>query len=177
MTTSASDRPREGAGAPVRFLLALFASAFLFNWPWELAVIPAYEEVSGWDWLRAFPHCTAATVGDAFVTLGVYGTGALASGSPEWGRAPRWNVYLTAAVLGAVAALSLEWRALATGRWSYSDLMPMVPGLSVGLLPFLQLPLLVPLAFWSAAHWDAKERGQTLSGGGNSPATGCRSLW
>lgn len=161
MPSLSTERPRACAGVPVRFLLALFTSAFLFNWPWELAVIPAYEEVSGWDWLRAFPHCTAATVGDAFVTLGVYAVGAFASGSPEWGRAPRWNVYLTAAVLGAVAALSLEWRALATGRWSYSELMPVVPGLSVGLLPFLQLPLLVPLAFWAAAHWGARGRERT----------------
>jgi hypothetical protein len=161
MTTSISDYPRKGARVPVRFFVALLTSAFLFIWPWELAVIPAYDEVSGWDWFSALPHCTAATVGDALVTLGVYGIGALASGSPGWGRAPRWNGYLSAAVLGAVAALSLEWRALATGRWSYSGLMPIVPGLGVGLLPFLQLPLLVPLAFWAAAHWDAKDRGQT----------------
>lgn len=141
---------------PWGYVAALAASAFLFNWPWELAVIPAYREVGGWDWMDAFPHCTTATVGDALVALGVYGVGALASGRVEWGSDRRWNVYLTAAVLGAAAALALEWRALATERWSYSDLMPIVPGLRVGLLPFVQLPLLTPLSFWAAGRWGKR---------------------
>lgn len=40
----------------------------------------------------------------------------------------------------------MEWRALATGRWSYTDGMPILPVLGVGLWPVLQLTLLTPIA-------------------------------
>lgn len=138
---------------PWRYLSVLAIAAFLVNWPWELLVIPAYREVSDWPWVRAAFHCSLATVGDAFVTLAIYGVGALASGQPDWGLKARWNVFAAASLLGSLAALMLEWRALATGRWSYSEVMPIVPGLGVGLWPLLQLPLLVPLAFWLARRW------------------------
>ena len=139
-----------------RHLAVLCFVAFLLNWPWELLAIPNYAVVRDWPWPVAAVHCSIATAGDALVTLAIYGLGALASGRPRWGIAPRWNVYVTAVILGGLSALTLEWRALATGRWSYSDLMPIVPGLQVGLWPFLQLPFLVPLSFCVAAWWGGR---------------------
>ena len=40
---------------------------------------------------------------------------------------------------------------LASGKWAYTANMIVVPVLNVGLWPFLQLMLLVPLAIWIAA--------------------------
>lgn len=155
---AATDRP-----SLWRHLAVLCSTAFLLNWPWELLVIPNYAVVRDWPWLSAAAHCTVATAGDAVVTLAIYGVGALASGRPRWGVVPRWNVYATASLLGGLTAAALEWRALATGRWSYSDLMPIVPGFRVGLWPLLQLPLLVPAAFWVSAFWGERSRSRTRS--------------
>jgi len=96
-------------------------------------------------------------VGDVGITLAVYGIGALAAGQLGWGMTGKWNVYATAAVLGGVSAAAFEWFSLATGRWSYTHRMPVVPVLGVGLWPVLQLTLLVPAALW-IARWFTKQR-------------------
>lgn len=48
--------------------------------------------------------------------------------------------------------MAVEWRALAVARWSYTESMPVVPLLSVGLWPLLPLTLLVPAAI-ALAGW------------------------
>lgn len=58
----------------------------------------------------------------------------------------------TPAALGAAIAVVLEHAALAAEAWSYSDGMPLIPLLEVGLWPTLQLTLLVPLALWTAVR-------------------------
>lgn len=52
-----------------------------------------------------------------------------------------------ALVFGFVASVSLELYALQTGRWAYSDLMPVVPFLKTGLTPTIQIGLLSFLIF------------------------------
>lgn len=102
--------------------------------------------------------CTAATLGDVAITLGICGIGALSTGRLQWGLEKKWNVYATAALLGAACAAAIEWRALAFGRWSYTDQMPIVLFVGVGLWPLLQLTLLVPIALWIAAWWTLRSR-------------------
>ncbi len=115
--------------------------------------MPAYTEFASASWRESAQICTVATLGDAAITLGIYGLGAIATRRLRWGLEGGWNVYLTAALLGGACAAAIEWRALAFGRWSYSDRMPVVPVLNVGLWPFLQLTLLVPASMWVAAWW------------------------
>ena len=54
------------------------------------------------------------------------------------------------------AATAVEWKALASGSWSYTDRMPIVPVLDVGLWPLVQLTLLAPAAFWIAGWWTKR---------------------
>jgi hypothetical protein len=109
---------------------------------------------------RAWPAIALLHVlpalGDVAVTFGVYGVGALAAGEIRWGTIGRWNVYAAAGALGDACAVAIEREALASGRWSYTDRMPVVPMLGVGLWPLLQLTLLVPLAFWVATWWGRR---------------------
>jgi len=135
------------------YLAVLVVSAFILNWIWEMIQMPAYAEMAGWPWFDTVATCTWAALGDVAITLGIYGTGALALRDLGWAWTGRWPVFAAAAFLGAVCAVVFERLALAAGRWSYSDRMPMVPVPSVGLWPLLQLTLLVPLAFWLASRW------------------------
>lgn len=132
------------------FAAALAAVAFVLNWAWEMAQMSAYRELAGRSWAETLVPCTAAAAGDVGLTFAVFGLGALASGRLSWGEERRWNVYAAAALLGVVLAVAVEWRAAASGRWSYTDRMPIVPVLGVGLWPLLQLVVLVPLSIWIA---------------------------
>jgi hypothetical protein len=131
-------------------------AAFGLNWVWEMVQMPAFVELAGRPWQDTVLTCTVATLGDVVITLAVYGVGALAAGQIRWGMTGRWNVYAAAAILGAVCAAAFEWFSLATGRWSYTDHMLVVPVLRVGLWPLLQLTLLIPAALWIAWWWTGR---------------------
>ena len=94
-----------------------------------------------------------AAAGDVEIILGIYAIGALAAGDPGWGLRGRWNIYATEAVLGLACAALVEHAALATGRWSYTESMPVVSVLGAGLWPLLQMTLLPPLTFVFARWW------------------------
>lgn len=136
----------------LRYFTTLVGATFVLNWFWEMLQMPAYVEMAGRSWSETAWRCTQATFGDVAITMIAYGIGALAAGQLAWGRGRSWNVYGTGAVLGALFATSIEHIALAHGRWTYNENMPIVPFLAVGLWPLLQLTLLVPLSL-AAARW------------------------
>lgn len=88
--------------------------------------------------------CTLATVVDVLVTVGIYRLlVAISLSNP-------FIFYFFAALLGAVCAVFFELFAVRFELWKYGSAMPIVPFIKVGLLPFVQLTLLVPLAIWLA---------------------------
>lgn len=139
-------------------LVALSLAAFSLNWVWEMMQMPAYAEMAGQSWRDTLQTCTVATFGDVAITFAVYAVGSLAAGEVRWGTTGRWNVYLTAALLGGVCAVAYEWKALGSGRWSYTERMPIVPIVEVGLWPLLQLVLLIPAALGIAAWWSNRSK-------------------
>lgn len=144
-------------GRSVRsYVAALFIAAFVLNWVWEMLQMPAYVEMADRPWGEALGICTLATLGDVVVTWAIYGIGTLAAGQLRWGMSSKWNIYATGALLGGLAAVGIEWKALAAGHWSYNDRMPIVPVLGVGLWPLVQLTILAPLAFGVAAWWSRR---------------------
>lgn len=58
--------------------------------------------------------------------------------------------YALMATVGVVIAVLIERHALATGRWAYTDWMPVLPVLDVGLVPVLQM-LIVPAVVFRVA--------------------------
>ena len=50
-----------------------------------------------------------------------------------------------AMLAGFLIAVHIEQRALETGRWSYGQLMPIIPYVQVGLMPVLQM-MILPMA-------------------------------
>ena len=144
------------------FLAALALIAFALNWLWEMLQMPAYGGMGGRPWREAMVPCTLAALGDIGLTFAAYGLGALVAGRLRWGDGGGWNVFAVVALLGALFAVVVEWTALATGRWSYTDRMPVVPVLGVGLWPALQLALLAPVsvrvAWWLARRYGTSSR-------------------
>jgi hypothetical protein len=136
-------------------------TSFVLNEIWEMAQMSAYVETAGQSWTSTLGLCTWATIGDVGIIPGIYAAGALAAGDLFWGLRSRWNMYATAAVLGLAYAVLVEHAALADGRWSYTERMPMVSVLGAGLWPLLQMTLLPPLSFLLARCWAGRSESRS----------------
>lgn len=112
--------------------------------------MPAYAEMAGKSWRQTVGLCTWATAGDVVMALGIYGLISFLLRNAGWGIKPRINarIYMVVALLGITFAVLVEKLALGENHWSYTDQMPLVPGLDIGLWPFIQLAVLTPLALW-----------------------------
>lgn len=127
-----------------KFYLILAITAFGMNWIWEMAQMFAFEIKPEESRSQVFLFCTLASVIDAAVTIGIY---VLLS---RFNLSNQILFYLSAALLGALCATFFERFAFVFELWRYNQAMPIMPLIGVGMLPFVQLTLLVPLAIWLA---------------------------
>ena len=134
---------------PVLIAIVFIAAlAFFLNLIWENTQAPLYAGYTGF--LQHFLACLRAVAGDVIITLLLFGAAALVTNNA---RRMRKGDIPTAAFIGAAGALVaiiIELHALQSGRWSYTDAMPLIPLLNVGLLPVLQLALLPLAAIYGA---------------------------
>ena len=127
-----------------KFYLILAVTAFGMNWIWEMAQMFAFEIKPEESRSQVFLFCTLASVIDLTVTIVIYH---LVS---RFNLSNQVLFYLSAALFGALCATFFEWFAFRFELWKYKGAMPIMPIIGVGLLPFVQLTLLVPLAIWIA---------------------------
>ncbi len=131
------------------FNVAVFA--LLLNYPWEFAQAPlfaAMAEAPHWD---AIKRCSTATLGDIVIMLIAYWSVAAIARSRYWITAPtaaHLMMFVAVGVTITVLIEQLALRGLWFGGWDYSSLMPVIPGIGVGLSPLLQWIVLPPLAVW-----------------------------
>ena len=130
------------------FLGTLAVTAFVLNWLWEMAQMKAYNEMASASWIATLAPCAFAALGDVVFTFLICGFVALILQERFW---QTWEPLALAAIGGAMVATAYEWLSQYSGRWTYSDAMPIVPVLGVGLLPLLQLVLITPTAVWISA--------------------------
>ena len=133
-------RPRV---AVLRRYLAFAAAA---NLVWEIVQLPLYtiwREGSPYDLALAVVHCTGGDVLIAAVSLAL---ARLMVGRREWPARRYGRVAAVAIALGlAYTVFSEQYNVGVRATWAYSDLMPMVPFLDVGLSPVAQW-IVIPIA-------------------------------
>jgi hypothetical protein len=130
-----------------RHAALVYSVAVATNYVWEMAQMPFYVGMRFDDattWLR----CFLAALADGGFAMSIWLAGALVFRSWLWINAPRrapgrWTLALG---LGLAAAFGIELWALARHRWAYSPIMPLLPGLAVGVVPLLQMALLPPVS-------------------------------
>lgn len=128
-----------------RGLLLIFVVAVAVNYAWELAQTPLY---AGVDFPGAAWHCFVASLGDGLLLLFIYAAVAVAMRSLDWYMHPGVEAYFAMAAVGLAVGVAVEWWGLHLARrWQYSELMPIIPGVGVGLAPILQMLLLPPAIF------------------------------
>lgn len=125
--------------------VALFS--FVFHFVWELLQVPTYAGMAQLDHWTGVLVCTQASLGDVgFALIAFWITAGIA-------RSRRWIVkptlYQVLIFVGIGVALTIGFESFytrVTFRWTYSELMPIVPPFGVGLSPLVQwivVPLLV----------------------------------
>jgi hypothetical protein len=123
--------------------------SFLLNLPWELWQVPFFRGMADQPHWLGVKACTQATFGDAGIALVAFWVTAFFARTRSWISQPRRSDIVTFIGVGLVATIVFE--SLAIGvleRWAYSDSMPRLSILGIGLLPLLQWLLLPPLVLW-----------------------------
>ena len=113
-------------------LVTIFILAFIFNLIWENLHANLYVHYKSGTITQAI--LIHAALFDAIFTTIISGPFIFS----KYFSRHLWYIL----IIGIVYAIILERWALATNRWSYNDLMPIIPILKTGLTPTLQLGLL-----------------------------------
>ena len=134
-----------------RLFIVIFLVAVTFNFVWEVGQSPLFTPMGGW--LLGTWRCFVASLGDGVVVLAIAVAGWVLFRRVEWFVRPGFTGYAFMGALGAAVAVAIEFGARATGRWSYSAQMPLIPVVQVGLAPVLQMLVLPPLVFAAMARY------------------------
>jgi hypothetical protein len=134
--------------AMVRPLLVYACTSFGLDLLWELLQLPLYtvwRTASVRELAFALMHCT---LGDVLISTASLVLAVLMLGGGAW-PARRWTrVAAMAVVLGlAYTLLSERLNVYVRRTWAYSEWMPLVPGLGIGLSPLLQWIVVPAMSF------------------------------
>lgn len=118
---------------------------FALNFFWEISQMFLYQNHTSSVADFIFVHLRAS-LGDVLIFGIIHLLGILIFRKNTWFLKNTPGIYIFSAFTGCVLAVAIEKYALATNRWDYNDLMPIIPLLNVGLIPILQM-ILLPLLF------------------------------
>ncbi len=124
-------------------LLLFLSSAFLLNLIWENAQAILYQPHG--DTFGTFLRCAIASLGDVLMVSMIYLFVSVISKSFLWFEEMNVKKWISLVTLSIIVATGVEWWGISTYRWTYADMMPMIPFLNIGLIPVLQMALLNPL--------------------------------
>jgi len=119
--------------------------SFLLNFTWEVLQTPFFIDISDKIntiiWYRF--HCT---LGDVVISLGCFWLVALISKSRTWILNPTKAKLLLFVAFGVSYTVFSEIKNVSLYKlWDYSDLMPVIPYIDVGIVPLIQWIIIPPL--------------------------------
>ena len=155
LTTSLNERPKENTSlgekrswkkTPEYLLIVLSLPLQLL---WEIAQFPLYTVWHEGDWsfiLYGLIHCT---LGDLLILLSVFWLISLLNKSRYWIFSPSMSNIVLFTILGLSYTIFSEiLNTRIKGTWGYTELMPIVPVIEIGGMPFLQWILIPPILIW-----------------------------
>lgn len=123
--------------------------SLLLHFIWEFIQAPTYAgmiDLNHWDGIKL---CTSATIGDVGFALIAFWITALFARSRNWILNPATPHLLLFIGVGIMLTVGFEYYYTNVSlRWTYSDLMPLVPPFGTGLSPLLQWLFIPPLVVW-----------------------------
>ncbi len=127
-------------------IIFLTIIAFVLHIVWENMQAPLFQGYA--SFVAHFPMCVIGTVGDVVITLFVYFIIGLLKNDFNWIVGLNKKDITVLAIIGFFIAVGIEWRALLFGMWDYTDTMPIIPYLKIGLTPVLQMIFLLPVSIY-----------------------------
>ena len=129
--------------------LLLLTLALPLQLLWEIAQFPLYTVWHEGDWsyiLYGLMHCT---LGDLLIMLSVFWLISLLNRSRYWIFSPSWRTVVLFTALGLNYTIFSEIiNTRVKDTWGYTELMPIVPVIEIGGMPFLQWLLIPPVLIW-----------------------------
>ena len=118
-----------------------------------------------WEWFQCGPFfihrgvpaspasMALAAIGDVLLTFLIIGLALLIGGSNHSLKklTTPHGIFFTE-FFAVIIAITVEKYALATNRWSYTEISPVIPMLEVSLLPILQMMILTPAIVYVASR-------------------------
>jgi len=136
----------------VRYTVKLTGIAFILHLIWENTQAPFFAGYQSFS--QHFPMCFVGTIGDVVVTLLILAFMRLLKKDMMETIAD----FTALAIIGFIVAIGIEQRALLVGSWDYAQVMPVIPWFNVGLLPVIQMTLLLPLSFYLAKIFNQNHK-------------------
>lgn len=136
------------------FLLRYVGVIAALNLLWEFTQLPFYtlwRSGSVNELVYSPLHCT---LGDVFIGSLAILAAILILGNSQWPLERYQSVAAGAVFIGLVYTCYSEWvNVYIRKSWAYSDLMPLIPVLKIGLVPFAQW-LIIPCAAFAYLRSD-----------------------
>ena len=129
-----------------QFTFIILILAILLNFVWDMAQMPLYKNME--PGLQSTIFCGVASIADGILVMLLYYSFALVYKETFWLQkhlGKRTFALMMAGVIGAVVA---EIRHVSAGSWAYTDAMPIIPVINVGLSPVLQFMLLPAIIYY-----------------------------
>ena len=115
------------------------------------------------DWMDGTQRCVVASFGDGVIVLFIGTIGWLWFRRGDWIVRPGLTGYALMTTAGIAIAVLLERYGLGTGRWAYTERMPMLSIVNVGLVPVLQMVIVPPVTFWTATNLLKRKHREIVS--------------
>lgn len=141
----AAARDKSWGWSTLQILTVFALFSFLFHFAWEILQAPLFARMPVMTHWQATLICLQATFGDVAIALASFAAGAGWNRTWKWYESPGQQALIAYLATGLALTIAFEWHAVRTGRWSYSELMPVAPLLRVGAVPLLQW-IVIPLA-------------------------------
>ena len=133
--------------SPWQTLISVYFVAVVLNYLWELAQAPLYLGLESYK-TEVLSHSFVASLGDGLMVLLIVPVGWVMLRQSEWFEQPGVLGYVVMVTAGLVMAVLIEWLGVhVLKRWEYTEKMPTVSGLGIGLVPIAQMLFLPPLIF------------------------------
>ncbi len=117
-------------------VLILMSFVLILNLIWEFSHYFLYIDMSG---ILKKIHLICASLVDMIIIGLIFLFVSLKNNNIKWIEKPNIIDYFIIIILSLIISAFIELRALSTGRWAYTELMPTVFG--IGLSPLIQLAI------------------------------------
>jgi hypothetical protein len=135
-------------------LAGLFVVSVALNYFWEIGQSFLFVGMDGWG--NIWWHCFVASLGDGLIVCAIHAVGWIFFRRADWFFDLRLNRYAVMLMTGLIIAVAVELLAVhVLRRWTYTldmPVLPVLPGVSIGITPVLQMLLLPPLIFYIVAQ-------------------------